>query len=54
MNTEILLASIKSTVPLSQTMKEGIDQIRDWARGRARPASSVKATVSVSGRRIEL
>lgn len=40
-NTKDILNSIKQSVPLSVTMKENIDQVRDWARYRARSASVV-------------
>jgi SpoVK/Ycf46/Vps4 family AAA+-type ATPase len=36
---EILLREIKSTFPLSKTMKEDIDNMREWAQFRARSAS---------------
>jgi len=38
LNTEILLAELKSTQPLSVTRAEDISAIRDWARTRATPA----------------
>ena len=38
LNTEILLAELKSTQPLSVTRAEDIAAIRDWARTRAVPA----------------
>jgi len=34
-----ILFSIRTTIPLSTTMEDEIKRIRDWARGRARPAS---------------
>ena len=37
---EDLLESLRQTVPLSRTMAEQINQLRSWARGRARSASS--------------
>ena len=37
---EILLNEIESTYPLSKTMKEDIDNMRDWATYRARSAST--------------
>jgi len=37
--TDDLLTAIKQTVPLSVTMREDIDMVRHWAKGRARPAS---------------
>jgi len=54
LTTESLLQSLNATVPLSRTMREEIDQLRDWARDRARPASPTQASASVSGRQIEL
>ena len=38
-----LEASIAGSVPLSRTMREGIDQLRAWAADRTRPASSAQA-----------
>lgn len=40
MTTEDLLTSIEQTVPLSKTMSEDMDGLRDWAQGRARLATS--------------
>ncbi|HIE09483.1 MAG TPA: AAA family ATPase [Armatimonadetes bacterium] len=40
LSTEDLLRNIEQTVPLSQTMREEIEALREWARMRARPASS--------------
>jgi len=37
--TDDIVAAIKQTVALSVTMKEDIDLVRRWAKGRARPAS---------------
>jgi SpoVK/Ycf46/Vps4 family AAA+-type ATPase len=37
---EDLLANIRSTVPLSQTVKDRVDALRSWARTHARLASS--------------
>jgi SpoVK/Ycf46/Vps4 family AAA+-type ATPase len=39
--TEDILETIKQSVPLSMTMRESIDVLREWAETRARPASSV-------------
>ncbi len=41
-NTEDILKNIKLSIPLSVTMKEGIDQVRNWSRDRARRASSIQ------------
>jgi len=56
LNTEAVLRSLNATVPLSTTMKEDIDGLRDWAEGRARKASSqaAEAVPTMGGRRIEL
>jgi SpoVK/Ycf46/Vps4 family AAA+-type ATPase len=35
-----IVSSIQKTVPLSKTMSESMDELRDWAQGRARPATS--------------
>lgn len=40
LTTEDLLRTSRESVPLSVTMREGIDRLRDWAETRARPASS--------------
>ena len=39
LSTEILLKCCTEMVPLSQTMKEPIDKLREWAKGRARVAA---------------
>lgn len=39
LNTELLLERIRSTLPLSVTMSEQIESIRQWASGRAVPAN---------------
>ena len=54
LTTDAVLASINATVPLSRTMKEEIDGLREWARDRARPASPTQALATMSGRKIEL
>ena len=38
--TEDLLTNIRVSVPLSRTMREQIEELREWARTRARNASS--------------
>ena len=40
LNDELLIHTLKETVPLAITMREMIDSMREWARTRARPASS--------------
>ncbi|GAB4320516.1 MAG: AAA family ATPase [Candidatus Sumerlaeia bacterium] len=37
--TEHIISAVKQTFPLSILMKEQIARLRDWAKGRARPAS---------------
>jgi SpoVK/Ycf46/Vps4 family AAA+-type ATPase len=39
-DTESVVASCQEIIPLSYTMKEGIDAMREWAKSRARRASS--------------
>lgn len=39
LNDDDLKYSVDTTIPLSTTMEEEIQLLRDWARGRARPAS---------------
>jgi len=41
-NTQDILKNIKESIPLSITMKENIDDIRNWARQRARCASAAQ------------
>lgn len=38
LSTELIRKEIQSTYPLSVTMKEKIDALREWARDRAVPA----------------
>ena len=37
--TDGILSAAREIVPLAVTMKEGIDNMREWAKTRARPAS---------------
>jgi SpoVK/Ycf46/Vps4 family AAA+-type ATPase len=41
LTTEDILKVVRESIPLSQTMKEKIDILREWSETRARPASSV-------------
>jgi AAA+ superfamily predicted ATPase len=55
LDTPTLLASLHETVPLSKTMSEELVRLRNWAQGRARPASGSLAAASTEVRRkIEL
>jgi hypothetical protein len=55
LNTEIIQASLRETVPLSRTMSEDLQKLRNWASGRARPASSRTSTpVEEVRRKIEI
>jgi SpoVK/Ycf46/Vps4 family AAA+-type ATPase len=55
LNNQDLLRSLKETVPLSQTMREGIQALREWAETRARPATqTLKETQGPRERKIEL
>lgn len=51
--TEDILEAIDRRVPLSATMKEQIDELKKWAKGRARIASSQDVAEKTSGRDIE-
>jgi len=56
LTTDTILKSVNETVPLSTTMREDIESLRQWAEGRARKASSeaAEAVPTMGGRRIEL
>ena len=54
LTTESILQNLQATFPLSRTMKEEIENIREWAQDRARPAGAAAAAASVAGRQIEL
>ncbi len=41
--TEDIVRAIEATVPLSEFMKEDVEALRDWAKGRARKASEPPA-----------
>jgi SpoVK/Ycf46/Vps4 family AAA+-type ATPase len=42
LTTERVVESLKQAVPLSKTMSEDIDELRKWADGRARAATSAE------------
>jgi hypothetical protein len=44
----------KSVVPLSKTAADKLDALRDWAKGRARPASRPEATAAAGSRALDL
>jgi len=56
LTTDIIIHGIKQTRPLSVTMKENIDSLRNWASTRARLASSPGKTEELPsiGRQLEL
>jgi SpoVK/Ycf46/Vps4 family AAA+-type ATPase len=54
LSTEDILKNIKVSVPLSKTMREEIEALRDWAKTRARPASSEEEKSPSAKRKIEL
>ncbi|MEK6260289.1 MAG: AAA family ATPase [Planctomycetota bacterium] len=55
LDTNIIRASLAETVPLSKTMNEELSRLRNWAAGRARPASGVATRATEESRRkIEL
>jgi SpoVK/Ycf46/Vps4 family AAA+-type ATPase len=47
-NDADLLAAAAVTVPLARTAAEKIDKLRQWAKGRARPASAATAAAAPS------
>ncbi len=51
LTTQTLLSGIEGTVPLSRTMKEELQRLRNWAHGRARPASRPDSPQSIEPRR---
>ncbi|MBI2843679.1 MAG: AAA family ATPase [Armatimonadetes bacterium] len=54
LSTDAILQTISTTVPLSRTMKEEIERLREWAQYRTRPAGAAEAAASFAGRQIEL
>ncbi|MBE0534831.1 MAG: AAA family ATPase [Phycisphaerae bacterium] len=56
MTTESLVRGIGQTVPLSKTMSEDMESLREWARGRARPATSPELATDggMTSRKLEL
>jgi len=54
LSTEILVAALAESVPLSKTMSEELTRLRAWAHGRARPASGTAEGVAEIRRKIEL
>jgi hypothetical protein len=56
LTTEALVKSLRATVPLSKTMSEDIAELRRWAEGRARPATTdvVGVEVARDGRKLEI
>jgi ATP-dependent 26S proteasome regulatory subunit len=55
LTTEIVVAALRETVPLSKTMSEELSRLRTWAAGRARPATGeTPREVDESRRKIEL
>ncbi|MBI5624847.1 MAG: AAA family ATPase [Elusimicrobia bacterium] len=48
LSNEDLKSALTSTVPLSRTMKEDIDGLRQWAASRARPAAAPQAPASAA------
>lgn len=49
-----LVACATTTVPLSETARDKIAAVRDWAKGRARPASIRSEEVSAKRRTLDL
>lgn len=45
LNNDYILESIQNTIPLSNTMEEKINRMRNWASNRARPANKKETTL---------
>jgi vesicle-fusing ATPase len=54
LTTEILLNIARHAVPLSRTMQEEISELRQWADGRARSATSPECLATPERRRLEI
>jgi len=55
LNTDAVLKSLAESVPLSRTMSEQLSELRTWAKGRARPASTFSGGTQIDSiRKIEL
>ena len=52
LTTEDLQAAIASTIPLSRTMETQVNALREWAHGRARPATKQEPH-SAKGRAVD-
>ena len=52
--TADIVKAASTTVPLARTASEKIKTLRDWAKGRTRPASSTMATVTAIPRRLDI
>jgi DNA-binding transcriptional regulator YiaG len=46
------MQAIDQTVPLAVTMSESVTRLRQWAKGRARPAGGNDRMRSRTGRRL--
>ena len=51
LSTELIHKSMAETVPLSKTMNEEMSRLRNWASGRARPASTRQVRIKEEGAR---
>ena len=56
LDTPRVVKSVEEIIPLSYTMKELIDTMRDWAKSRARRASTVDEAgrEAGEGRKLEI
>jgi SpoVK/Ycf46/Vps4 family AAA+-type ATPase len=52
--TDDLLTAAAETVPLAKTADQKIKTLREWAVGRARPASVPEAVQALTGRTLDL
>ena len=53
LTNELLQHSAKMVIPLSSTMEQEIDRMRDWAKGRALNAGGHMPTIAPKGRKLK-
>jgi hypothetical protein len=52
--TADIIAAAKNTTPLVRTQGERLTKLREWAKGRARPASTPEQMSTKTAREVEL
>jgi SpoVK/Ycf46/Vps4 family AAA+-type ATPase len=54
LNTQDIINAVKQSVPLSMMMKESVEELRNWTRTRARPASNFFYTLTLNLRFLKI